>query len=84
MTLVSLAFPAILLIPRPWTARLVQIALILGSLEWIRTMVQLAAQRLRVGESWLRMGLILGTVALLTACAALVFRLRVLRIRYSL
>ncbi len=84
LTLVSLAFPAILLFPRPWAARVAQLVLVLGGLEWIRTLVQLTVQRSRVGEPWLRMALILGAVALVTICSALVFRLRALRARYSL
>ena len=84
LTSVCLVFPAVLLIPHRWSARLVQIALVLGSLEWVRTLVVLASHRNAMGDSWTRMALILGVVAVLTAVSALVFRMKGLRERYEL
>lgn len=68
--------------PRPWAARVVQAALVLGSLEWLWTLVLLVQQRAALGQPWLRLSLILGAVAVFTAGAALVFRHRRLRARY--
>jgi hypothetical protein len=84
MTVVSLAAPAILLIRRPWIARTAQVALMLGALEWVRTLIAIAARRQEMGEPWLRMAVILGIVALVTAVSATVFQTRALRARYSL
>jgi hypothetical protein len=84
MVAVSLAFPALLLIRRPWAARGVQVGLLLGAIEWFWTLSTLARQRIASGEPWLRLALILGTVALLTAASALVFRSEKLRRRYRL
>jgi len=72
--LVSLC--ALLFIPRVWAARLLQVALILGCAEWLRTLVTLALQREHAGLPWLRMALILGAVAALTAASAWLFQTR--------
>ena len=81
---VSMCLPLILLVPRPWVARAVQVALVLGALEWIRATVVLVVQRQSAGEGWIRMAVILGAVALVTALSALVFKMKALRERYSL
>ncbi len=59
-------------------------ALLLGALEWLRTLVRLASDRLQEGEPVLRLVLILGTVAALTAFSTLAFETRGLRRRYRL
>ena len=84
MVAVSLAFPALLLVRRPWAARGVQAGLLLAAIEWFWTLANLARQRIASGEPWLRLALILGTVALLTAASALVFRSEKLRRCYRL
>ncbi len=84
LAVVSLGFPLILLVPRPWVARVVQLALFLGALEWVRATVAIALRRQSAGEPWTRMAVILGSVALVTALSALVFRMKALRERYSL
>ncbi len=82
LVLISLAIAFILLIHRPWVARLVQIALVVGGLEWLRALVGLISIRQATGAPWGRLVLILGGVAILTACSALVFRLSALRKLY--
>jgi hypothetical protein len=84
LTLACAALIALLALPRPWVARLVQAALLLGSLEWLRTAAMLVQQRLALGQPWLRLAAILGAVALLSAAAALVFHSARLRRRYAL
>lgn len=69
----------LLAVPRRWAARVVQAALLLGSLEWIRTTVRLAAWRAREGQPATRMVVILGSVTLVTLLSALVFRAARLR-----
>jgi len=82
LVLVTLTIPAILLIRRPWAVRIVQVGLIAGGFEWARTTVHLVIERQAIGEPWIRLALILGTVAILTFCSPLVFRSRSLRERY--
>ena len=62
---------------------MVQIALILGGAEWVRTTIGFASARDAAGQSWIRLAVILGVVALFTMCSGLVFRLPRLKERYG-
>ncbi|MDP1899640.1 MAG: hypothetical protein Q8K96_04210 [Rubrivivax sp.] len=75
---------ALLAWPRAWVARLVQAGLVAGAIEWLWTAFGFVQQRLALGQPWLRLALILGAVALLTAASALVFRHPRLRSRFGL
>lgn len=70
-TAFSLVFPALLFLRRRWAVRVVQGILVAGSCEWLRTLYILADQRQQEGAPWIRMALILGVVAVLSAGAAL-------------
>jgi hypothetical protein len=76
LVMVAIVFVVLglLFVRRPWAARTVQGALLLGAVEWVRTLVRLAAWRAQEGQPALRLVLILGSVALLTGLSALVFR----------
>jgi len=82
--IVSLATPFLLLIRKPWIARSLQILLLIGAAEWIRSMFGYINVRKEIGEDWGRLAIILVTVAVLTACSALVFRGKSLKKRYYL
>jgi hypothetical protein len=69
---------------RPLAARLVQTALVLGAIEWIRTLVTLATGRVETGQPVVRLIFILGSVALFTGLSALVYRAPRLRSWYAL
>jgi hypothetical protein len=75
---VAFAVPLLLIatmaIRRPLVARILQGCLLTGAVEWLRTAVVLVGYRMQAGQPWLRLALILGSVALVTALAALVFR----------
>jgi hypothetical protein len=73
---------ALLAVPRRWAARLVQLALVLGALEWVRTLLHLVAARSAAGQPIARLIVILACVASLTALSALAFRTARLRQRY--
>lgn len=78
-------FPAVLLVKRPWVARLAQLVLVLGGIEWVRTMLVFVAARSEMGQPWTRLAVILGTVALFTIGSGLLFSLSgALRKRYGL
>ncbi len=79
-----LALPFLLLVKRPWVVWLYQAVLALGAIEWIRTLVMLKVQREALGVPWIRMAVILGVVAAVTAGSALVFLSRSIRQRYGL
>ena len=79
-----IAIPLLLLIKKKWVPRIIQLALVLATLEWIRTILFSIEERMAYGEPWARMVLILGLVAVFTACSSLVFLFRSLKKRYRL
>ena len=74
---------ALLFLRRPWVARLMQVVLVLGTLEWLRTMYELAHIRSLHGQPYGRMLVILGVVAAVTLFAALLFESKTLRQVYG-
>ena len=80
----SAALTLLLAVPRPWAARTLQVALVLGAIEWLRTLAAFAAMRMAAGQPVLRLVLILGAVAAFTLLAAWVFQHRALRSRFRL
>jgi hypothetical protein len=81
---VSIGGLALLFVPRAWAARAVQVGLVVGAAEWVRTLFVFAAQRRAMSEPWGRLAVILGAVALLTLASATVFYTERLRRRYGL
>lgn len=75
----SLLAIVMIFVRRPWAARAVQVLLVLGSLEWLRSTVTLIQARSELGQPFLRLALILGTVFLLTALSALVLQTKRLK-----
>ncbi|HEX5638447.1 MAG TPA: hypothetical protein VFX81_01475 [Burkholderiaceae bacterium] len=86
VVLAGLAVGALVLlaVPRAWAARALQLVLIAGALEWLRTLAMFASARLAMGQPYLRLTLILLAVAAFTAGSAAVFRQSTLRRRYRL
>jgi hypothetical protein len=78
------AFPLLLLLRKWWVPRLFQTLLVLGALEWLRTLYVFAAMRMAFEQSWTRLALILGVVALFTALSGGVFRSRALKSLYRI
>jgi hypothetical protein len=70
----SFGFIALLFVRRPWVARLMQVILVLGALEWVRTLYVLVQVRVATGQPVTRMVVILGVVVLITFCSALLFQ----------
>ena len=65
-----LLFPLLLLVRRPWADWTLRTVLVLGGLEWLRTLVQLVGERRAASEGWARLAIILTVVALVTFLAA--------------
>jgi len=80
---VLLCLLLLLMLKKPWVPRVIQLTLLLGAFEWLRTLFFLAQMRIEFGTPWTRMAIILGVVALFTALSGLVFRTEALRKRYS-
>jgi len=74
LVIVVLLLLALLGVRRPWVARLVQVALLLGAVEWVRTLIRLVQWRSEAGQPALRLAVILGAVSLLTAASVFAFR----------
>jgi hypothetical protein len=72
----SVAAIGLMAVPRRWAARTLQVALLLGAAEWVRTLVILVRLRTGHGESATRMAIILCAVAAVTAASALAFQTR--------
>ena len=84
LVLLYLFLVGLLFVRRSWVARLIQISLIIGSIEWIRTLMMYVTARQAMGQPWTRLVLILGAVVLFTALSSLVFQSRTLKVRYKL
>ena len=68
--------PLLLATRQGWAARFLQVVLVLGALEWVRTTVTLARLRIAADEPWTRMAVILVVVAVVTGASALVLQHR--------
>ena len=80
---VLLALLPLLLVRKYWVPWIIQMVLLLGAVEWLRTLAFVAQMRIEFDMPWTRMAIILGGVALFTACSGLVFRGKALRKRYA-
>jgi len=74
----------LLFLRRPWVARLVQIALVLGTIEWLHTLFEMVQLRVAFGQPYTRLAIILASVAAITLCSALLFQAKVLKKIYRL
>ena len=84
LVFIVLASLLILFIRKPWAARIIQIELVLGGIEWIRAALNYVEIRQANNMPWTRLAIILGSVALVTFASALVFRSRSLKERYGM
>ena len=82
--LASLGLVGLMFVRRPWAVRVIQVTLLLGTFEWLRTLVLLVTFRRQAGQPFTRLAVILGCVAAVTAASALLFRTRALRQRFRL
>jgi hypothetical protein len=84
LVFLSLLFPFALFLKKNWVVRSIQVILILGAIEWIRTLYVFAQERIYLGEPWTRLSIILGSVAIFTGLSGLVFLFHSLKSRYRL
>jgi hypothetical protein len=82
-TVVLLSMLLLLMLRKAWVPRVITVVLLLAAAEWLYTLVSVAQMRISFGMPWMRMAIILGAVALLTALSSLVFRSAPLRKRFS-
>jgi len=79
----ALLLIGLLLLRQPWVPRVMQVVLVLGTIEWLRTMYEIAHMRSLHGQPYGRMLVILGIVAAVTLCAALLFQSATLKKIYG-
>jgi len=82
LAIVCLMLPFLLFIRRRWVAKVFQVLLLLGAIEWIETTLRIVHIRQLQGQPWTRLVAILGGVALFTALSALVFETKSLKQRF--
>ena len=82
LSAVCVAMLFFLFFRKSWVPRLFQVLLVLGALEWLRSLYYLAAMRIAWDQPWTRLAIILSAVALFTALSGLVFNSKALRARY--
>ena len=80
---VLVALLPLLALKKFWVPWVIQVALILGAIEWLLTLMFVAQMRIEFDMPWTRMAIIMGAVAMFTAFSSLVFRGKALRKRYS-
>lgn len=80
----SIALLGLLFVRRNWAARVVQAALVVGVVEWLLTLYDLAAIYAARGDSPTRMYIILASVTALALVSALLFQTRTLQRIYKL
>lgn len=76
---ISLAPITLLFVHKPWAARVVQVVLVLGAIEWALTLYELVQVRLALGMPATRMVAILAAVILVTATSGLLFETRTMK-----
>jgi hypothetical protein len=81
---ILIASLVLLLVKRPWIVRVIQTILILGAIEWLLTLSELMSRRIEMGQPYMRLVAIIGSVAFLTAVSGLAFRSESLRNRYGM
>ncbi len=84
LVILLLLLPIGLFIRKPVIVRIFQIVLILGAIEWIRTMFLLVSIRKNETQPWVRLAVILGLVAFFTVASSFVFFSKTLKTRYKL
>jgi hypothetical protein len=83
LAVLCLTIPLTLFIRRIWALRVVQLFLLLGATEWLRTLIALVQDRQVQGEPWLRLVIILGTVAAFTVGSAFILQVKKVREHYG-
>jgi hypothetical protein len=79
LAVACLGLLALLFVRARWAWLTLQVALAIGTLEWLRTAWEFASMRAAMGQPYARLLVILGGVALVTALAALALRTRTAR-----
>ncbi len=81
--IVAVVLIGLLFVRKPWAPRVLQVALLLGALEWAHTLYQLVQARAAQGIPATRLVIILATVIAVTAASALLFESKTMKKIYG-
>ncbi len=79
LVILSVLVPVMLLVKKVWIVRTIQVLLVLGAFEWVRSMFNYIEVRKSIGDDWSRLAIILSLVALFTALSGLVLQMKKLK-----
>ena len=82
LVLLTLVVAGLLFVRRPWAGTITKWMLVIGAIEWLRTLVLLTNQRRFDGLPYTRMALILASVGLFTLASAALVRTRRVRVHF--
>ena len=80
----SLSMIGLLILCRPWVARLAQVALVGATIVWAFTLYELVQMRMALGLPYTRMAIILASVSGMAMLSTFLFQTRLLRDVYRL
>ena len=84
LVILSLLIPFLLFVKKAWAARIIQLVLIAGAVEWIRIMFVYIDIRKETEQDWTRLAVILSVVSLFTLLSVLIFRNKSVKKNYKL
>jgi len=84
LTFLCLVLICSLIVREPFIPRIIQFALFLSSMEWLRSTFVLTSDRINAGQSWTKLAVILGCVAFVAFCSIFVFFTQSLKELYHL
>ncbi len=82
VAVLCLLVPLLLLVRQRWSLWMVQGLAYGGGGIWLVTTLEIVQQRLKLGQSWGRLVLILGAVTLFTVAAGLMLNTKVIKEKY--
>jgi hypothetical protein len=83
LMILCLLVPTLMFIKRRWVLLVIQILLYCGVFVWINTIIQLASERIDLGQPWLRMGIILSFIALITGLSGVLLNSNAIKKKYT-
>ncbi len=82
-SIIALLIPFLLFIKKIWVVRTIQLFLLVGAFEWLRTMFVYIGIRKSIGDDWTVLAIILSVVAIVTFSSGLVFQSKSLKKVYK-
>lgn len=83
LMLMAIAMPFLLLIKKRWVLIAAQVYLYLGAALWLLYTYNKIRERIFYGDDWLRLAIILGTVAAFTVFSGILLNRKTLKEKYS-